>query len=112
MFVRKLYYDLTTGQAIDSYMMQGSVYLTTEEEDYATNLKLKNRTPADTGVMVWTEYDEARESAFNNAKSVAVDLATGELIFTERPKKERNTNKATESDYVAALEELGVTFNE
>ena len=89
MFIRKLYYDLTTGEAIDSYMMQGSVYLTTEEEDYATNPKLRNRTPADTGVMVWTEYDEARESAFNNAASVAVDLATGGIIFTERPKREK-----------------------
>lgn len=89
MFIRKLYYDLTTGQAIDSYMMQGSVYLTTEEEDYATNPKLRNRTPADTGVMVWTEYDEERESKFNAAKSVAVDTATGELIFTERQRKEK-----------------------
>ena len=89
MFIRKLYYDLTTGQAIDSYMMQGSVYLTTEEEDYATNPKLRNRTPDDTGAMVWTEYDEARESAFNTAKSVAVDTATGELIFIERQKREK-----------------------
>ena len=112
MFIRKLYYDLSTGEAVDSYMMQGSVYLTTEVEDYATNPKLRNRTPADTGVLIWTDINEERESKFTAAASVAVDLATGELIFTERQKKEKNTNEATEADYIASLEELGVSFDE
>ena len=35
MFVRKLYYDLTTGAVLESHMRQGDVRMTTFAEDAA-----------------------------------------------------------------------------
>ena len=53
MFIRKLYYDLTTGTVLSSHMRQGSVRMTTFAEDVAALPELAGRTEADTGCMIW-----------------------------------------------------------
>ena len=74
MFVRKLYYDLTTGAVLESHMRQGDVRMTTFAEDCAALPPLAGRTEADTGCMVWTEPDEAVEAAFAACAGVSVDV--------------------------------------
>lgn len=74
MFVRKLYYDLTTGAVLESHMRHGNVRMTTFAEDAAVLPTLSGRSEEDTGCMVWTEPDAATEACFVNAVCVGVDI--------------------------------------
>lgn len=76
MFIRKLYYDLTTGTVIRSSMMQGDVRLTTTAEDMAVLPELAEYAtdPANLGVMVWTDPDLAVEDAMTRATGISVDV--------------------------------------
>ena len=74
MFVRKLYYDLTTGAVLESHMRQGDVRMTTFAEDCAALPSLAGRSEADTGCMLWTEPDAATEDAFAACAGVTVDV--------------------------------------
>lgn len=87
MFIRKLYYNLTTGVVLESSMRQGSVRMTTFAEDVATLPSLAGRTEADTGCMVWTEPDAEIEEAFTTCTSVSVDVSQEphQLVFDYTP---------------------------
>lgn len=74
MFIRKLYYDLTTGTVLSSHMRQGSVRMTTFAKDVAALPELAGRTEADTGCMVWTEPDAETEAAFAACTGITVDV--------------------------------------
>ena len=74
MFVRKLYYDLSTGAVIESHMRNGGVRMTTFEDDCKVLASLAGRTEADTGCMVWAEPDAEIESGFDGATGVRVDI--------------------------------------
>ena len=74
MFVRKLYYDITTGKMLESYVRHGNVRMTTFEQDVSALPSLAGRTEADTGCMVWTEPDAEIETAFSAATGVSVDV--------------------------------------
>lgn len=111
MFIRKLYYDLTTGAVLSSHMRQGSVRMTTFAEDINVLPELAGRTEADTGCMVWTEADAEIEAAFAAATSVTVDVTQTPhtLVFDYTP-------LPAEPDPVAemetALNEMGVVTRE
>lgn len=110
MFIRKLYYDLTTGAVLSSHMRQGDVRMTTFAEDAAALPELAGRTEADTGCMVWDAYDEDTEAAFAAATSVCVDVThTPHLVvFDYTPVEESDPVAEME----AALNELGVETRE
>ena len=74
MFVRKLYYDLTTGAVLESHMRHGNVRMTTFAEDAAVLPTLSGRSEEDTGCMVWTEPGAAVEAAFAACAGVSVDV--------------------------------------
>ena len=77
MFVRKLYYDTTTGVVIRSSMMQGHVRLTTTAEDMAAlpELAAYADAPDNLGVMVWTEPDATVEDCMSRATGISVDVS-------------------------------------
>lgn len=111
MFIRKLYYDLTTGDVLSSHMRQGNVRMTTFAEDVASLPELVERTEADTGCMVWTEPDAAIEEAFSKATGVSVDVAAkpNQVVFDFTPiLVEPDPVEAMET----ALNELGVQTRE
>lgn len=83
MFVRKVYYDLTTGVVLESHMRQGAVRMTTFQADCAVLSTLSSRTEADTGCMVWMEPDAEIETAFSTCTSVSVDVTQDphQLVF-------------------------------
>lgn len=74
MFVRKIYYDLSTGAVLESHMRQGNVRMTTFAEDCSTLPSLVGRTDENTGCTVWTEPDAAVEDAFAACTGVSVDV--------------------------------------
>lgn len=111
MFIRKLYYDLTTGTVLSSHMRQGNVRMTTFAEDVSVLPELAGRTEADTGCMVWTEPDAAIEEAFSKATGVSVDVAARphQVVFDFTPLPiEPDPVEAMET----ALNELGVQTRE
>ena len=83
MFVRKLYYDLITGEVLSSHMRQGSVKMTTFVHDVAILPELAGRSEENTGCMVWTEPDAAIEESFSNATRIIVDVNVNphQIIF-------------------------------
>jgi hypothetical protein len=111
MFIRKLYYDLATGEVLSSHMRQGSVRMTTFDEDVAALPELAGRTEADTGCMVWESPDAETETAFAAASGVSVDVTQTPhaLVFDYTP-------AVVEPDPVevmeAALNEMGVMTRE
>lgn len=78
---RKIYYDLTTGEAIfDTGEKQGiNIQPTTKEQDFQLYSPLMLRNPETVGV-VQLEYGEFQKD-FEIANSVSVDVTTGELLF-------------------------------
>lgn len=104
MFIRKLYYDKTTGEVLSSHMRQGNVKMTTFAEDVETLPELAGRTEADTICMMWTEPDAALEEAFSKATGVTVDVSVTphQIVFDYTP-------VPVEPDEMEqALNELGV----
>lgn len=83
MFIRKLYYDLTTGTVLSSHMRQGSVRMTTFDEDISALPELAGCTEENTGCIVWTEPDAAIEESFSNAARITVDINVNphQIIF-------------------------------
>lgn len=81
MFIRRFFYDLTTGDVLLSYMMQGDIAPGTPEQD-AEFYELENW-----GVFEWTKPDEEIEKNFLGAYKVTVDITKNphELIFDFNP---------------------------
>lgn len=111
MFVRKLYYDLITGEVLSSHMRQGSVRMTTFDEDVAFLPELVGRTEADTGCIVWTEPDVVIEEAFSKATGVTVDVVANphQVVFDYTPIPEEPEPIEVMEE---ALNELGVNTRE
>lgn len=112
MFVRKLYYSLTDGVVLESFMRQGSVRLTTFEQDVSALPSLAGRTEADTGCMVWTEPVEEIETGFKGATGVSVDVTQNphKIVWDYTPIEEPEEPDAATME--AALNELGVQTRE
>lgn len=112
MFVRKLYYDLSTGAVIESHMRNGSVRMTTFEDDCKVLASLAGRTEADTGCMVWTEPDAEIESGFDGATGVRVDITQDPhaIVWDYTPIEEPEEPDAATME--AALNVLGVATRE
>lgn len=98
MFVRKLYYDLTTGGLVASHMRIGDVRMTTFAEDAAALPALSGRSEADTGCMVWTEPEAAVESAFAACTGVSVDVTQQpHAVVWEHAPDDADESEVTES---------------
>ena len=112
MFVRKLYYDLDTGEVLSSHMRQGSVRMTTFAEDVASLPELAGRTEGDTGCMVWTEPDTQIENDFATATGVTVDVSANphQIVFDYTPVPVEPVLDPEEME--EALNELGVITRE
>lgn len=112
MFIRKLYYDLGTGEVLESYMRQGDVIMTTFAEDVATLPPLEGRTESDTGCMVWTKPDAEIEKGFEGATGVSVDITQTphKIVWDYTPIEVPEYPDAATME--AALNELGVQTRE
>lgn len=112
MFVRKLYYSITTGAVLSSHMRNGSVRMTTFTEDVSALPELAGCTEENTGCMVWTEPDTEIETAFSAATGVSVDVTQNphQIVFDYTPIEEETVPDADVME--AALNELGVVTRE
>lgn len=111
MFLRRLYYDLTSGSVIDFYTATGIDSIWSVDDDFKYHAQLANRSSLDTGILEWIEPDEEIESKISGDYDVSVDLSEEEhkLIFTERSEPlPEGDQEATAADFEAALAELGV----
>lgn len=112
MFIRKLYYDLSTGEVLDSHMRQGGVRMTTFEHDVSAIPELEGRTESDTGCIVWTEPNAEIEANFEAATGISVDVTQDPpVIVWDYTPIETNTEPDA-ATMEAALNELGVTTRE
>ena len=103
MFVRRLYYDLETGNMLHSYVMSGNIVIL-PADDVAAGLGLTNY-----ACMEWLEPDQAIEDSFARSYgrvNVDVTQEPHALVFdySEPPEP---YNEYT--DMQAALGVLGVT---
>ena len=112
MFVRKIYYDMKTGEVIESHMRNGDVRMTTFEDDCKVLASLAGRTETDTGCMVWTEPDAEIEAGFEGATGVSVDVTQDPpvIVFDYTPIEPETEPDAATME--AALNELGVVTRE
>lgn len=77
---RKIYYDNRTGEVLaDTGQRSGSVRETTQEEDFATYLRLAERAPESVG-MIQLEYDQYKQD-FDEGVLERIDPDTKELFF-------------------------------
>lgn len=102
MFIRRLFYDLSTGEALQSYMMQGDIAPVVVEEE-AARCELENW-----GVFEWMEPDEQIEKNFSEAYGVTVDVAKEphELVFDFTPPPVPEPEPSYEDYYNAVSAEL------
>ena len=74
-FIRRVYYDVTTGAVLLAYMMQGDIRIPSDEEDLSRYHELQSCFSAQTmGKLEWTEPDAVIEQAFIDAVSFAVQV--------------------------------------
>ena len=97
MFVRRHYYDISSGETVLSYMRQGAVLQGSVEKDFNTYEQLAERSLADTGVFEWLEPDADIESMFAEHDGVKVEY--GELVFFDYPKVEEPTYEELREAY-------------
>lgn len=80
MFIRRLYYNHTTGEMLHSYMMEGDIK-PISAWDEAARLGLENW-----AVMEWREPDpEVEQNFIDSYGRVSVDMESGELVFDFSP---------------------------
>lgn len=96
-FIRRHFYDLTTGHILSSYMMQGDIEPPTAEQE-AEICGLSNW-----GLFEWTESNEEVEKNFMEAANITVDVSKEphELVFdfTPLPEPEPEPEPESEPDY-------------
>ena len=114
MFIRRYYYDNTSGETVLSYWMEGSIFLPTIESDYENHEELSNRSTDNTGLFEWTEKDEEIEQNFvDSYDRVSVDVTKDphELVFDFSPLPEPPIEEDELEIAKQALTELGVDVN-
>lgn len=100
MFIRRLYYNHTTGEMLHSYMMQGDLK-PLSAADEAARLGFE-----DWNVMEWGNPDPVVEQNFIDSYGrVSVDMENGELVFDFSPLPVEETEA---DDMRNALSILGV----
>lgn len=99
MFIRRHFYDLNTGETLQSYMMQGHIKPKTVEED-AKNNNLENYS-----VFEWTEPNEQIENNFMTSYDVTVDVTKTphELVFDFTPPVPEPEPEPTFEEYYNAI---------
>lgn len=97
MFVRRYYYDLSTGKTVTSYMRQGAVLQGSVAEDFDVYPELKGKTLDEVGVMEWFVPDAEIETNFSTFDGVK--LVDGELVFFNYPVPEKPTYEELETAY-------------
>lgn len=115
LFRRRLFYDISTGDVLRSYTMQGDLNAAYTAAQEAADLFLTG-----CACMEWTEPDPEVEAAFapedaagkERLVTVTVDVSGAEpqLVFAYEPMPEPGTNEA--ADMAAALALLGVVPEE
>lgn len=86
MFRRRFYYDLTTGEMLSSFTVEGDIKANYPPEDEAANLGIENW-----GVFEWNEKIPEIESAFSDTdadgspREVRPYVEDGELKFEYTP---------------------------
>ena len=114
MFIRRIFYDIGTGEVKCGYTMEGMIAPFTQERD----AEVRGLTGC--GCMEWTTPAPEIETAFapvdaeGNARSVSVTVDVSgvepRLVFAYEPMPEPGTNEA--ADMAAALALLGVVPEE
>lgn len=76
MFVRKLYYDNASGGMLYGIMMQGSIVISSKEQDMEriSALQPYRDKPGELGLFMWTEPDPEVERNMAAATGVSVDV--------------------------------------
>ena len=80
-FLRRLYYDKTTGDILSHRMAQGAITVPTVAEDYTQQPGLVGRSPEDTGLFEWLTPDTVVEDNFARATSYTVDVTTAPPVI-------------------------------
>lgn len=84
-FIRRLYYLISTGKIIDSFVFQGSLGRHDQAWDYQTNEALKPYADrrALVGVFEWEQPDPEVEHEFATSYGVSVDVSgtAHKLVF-------------------------------
>ena len=114
MFLRRHYYDNTTGETVYSYSIEGAIKSVRVEYEFETVLELAGRTPEDTGLLEWTEKNAEIEQNFVDSYGrVTVDVAQEPpaLIFDFSPLPEPPAEESELEIAKEALTELGVDVN-
>lgn len=77
-YIRRLYYELSTGKVICSFCSMSTLALSTVDQDYERRSQLAPYAERreEVGMFEWDECDQAIEDAFNNSYDVAVDITT------------------------------------
>lgn len=105
MFLRRLFYDIGTGEILHSYKMEGALKPRTAAEE-AAHLGLENW-----AVMAWNEPDPEIEQSFVDSYGrVSVDVSgeTPALVFDFTPLPEPEPTEF-EQYYSAVSAALGVS---
>jgi hypothetical protein len=106
MFLRRIYYDITSGTILNSFMMQGDIEHYPQSKDFEIQPALQGRNLDDTACMEWLEPDTAIEDNFSRATSYSI--VAGQLAFDFTPLPEPEPAPDT-AEMTEALEILGVT---
>lgn len=106
-FLRRHYYDKSTGATVCSYMMQGAISIRTAAEDFGVYPELEGRSLEDTGVLEWTEPVAEIEDGFVRAYTVTVVDGAPVFDFTPPALPEPETTPDP-TEMQQALEVLGV----
>ena len=82
-FLRRHYYDKSTGATVCSYMMQGAISIRTAAEDFGVYPELSGRSLDNIGLLEWTAPVAEIEDGF--ARAYTVTVVDGAPVFDFTP---------------------------